>query len=189
MKTTALKLTTAQAIKAAYVLQQELGASIAQVMYKPDDAEDDDYIGIDEQDASAAYNCADDYDGMSPEEAEEQFLAGRHSWELWTYEAAPAGPVNALEQNLQTLTEQLNKGRGGEPVRWQVQHRTLCQGWISAWRDIDEQGVETPTTYATRGEAEAALAEFLGDIAAEIASGEREEDNGYDAADFRVVEV
>ncbi len=91
LNTIAIKLPTAQAIKAAYVLQQELGANIAQVMYKPDDAEDDDYIGIDEQDAEACYNCADDYDGMSPEEAEEQFLAGRHSWELWVYETEGAG--------------------------------------------------------------------------------------------------
>jgi hypothetical protein len=44
-------------------------------------------------------------------------------------------------------------------------------------------------TFATREDAERELADFLADIDAEIKSGEREADNGYDASEFEIVEV
>jgi hypothetical protein len=67
---------------------------------------------------------------------------------------------------------------------YEVQHYTLCQGWTNTWL-IDDK----PQTFATRKEAERELAEFLADIQAEIDTNEREPDNGYDASEFRIVEV
>lgn len=69
-------------------------------------------------------------------------------------------------------------------VRYEVQHYTLCQGWINTWLEDDK-----PMTFATREDAERELADFLADIDAEIKSGEREADNGYDASEFEIVEV
>jgi hypothetical protein len=49
---------------------------------------------------------------------------------------------------------------------YEVQHHTLCQCWINTWL-IDDK----PQTFATRAEAE------------------REAEQGYDASEFRIVEV
>lgn len=65
---------------------------------------------------------------------------------------------------------------------FEVQHYTHCQGWVNTWL-VDDQ----PQRFTTREEAEAELAEFLADIEAEIASGEREPDNGYSADEFRII--
>jgi len=69
-------------------------------------------------------------------------------------------------------------------MTYEVQHYTLCQGWVNTWL-IDDK----PHTFKTREEAEEELANFLADIEAEIELGEREADNGYDASEFQVVEI
>jgi hypothetical protein len=73
-------------------------------------------------------------------------------------------------------------------MAWEVQHHTLCQGWINTWSE-EVDGVSRPLVYETEAEAQAELQEFLREIAEEIAYGERDPDNGYDAEEFRIVEV
>lgn len=55
-------------------------------------------------------------------------------------------------------------------MTYEVHHFTLCDGWINCWRTIDAAGNVTPEQYDTHAEADAAIDEFLGDIAAEIAT-------------------
>ena len=74
-------------------------------------------------------------------------------------------------------------------MTYEVHHFTLCDGWINCWKRIDANGSETPEQYDTLAEAEAAIEEFLSDIASEIASGERAPDEGYDRDEFAVVEI
>jgi hypothetical protein len=73
-------------------------------------------------------------------------------------------------------------------MAWEVQHHTLCQGWINTWSE-EVDGVSRPLTYPSEAAAQDALEEFLREIAEEIAYGERDPDHGYDAEEFRVVEV
>lgn len=72
---------------------------------------------------------------------------------------------------------------------FEVQHYTICQGWINTWSIINDDDTQTPQQFATREEAQKELDAFFADIADEIASGEREEDQGYDEGDFRIEEV
>ncbi|MCZ8081432.1 MAG: hypothetical protein O9289_19630 [Rhodobacteraceae bacterium] len=73
-------------------------------------------------------------------------------------------------------------------MAWEVQHHTLCQGWINTWSE-EVDGVSRPLTYPSEAAAQDALEEFLREIAEEIAYGERDPDQGYDSQEFRVVEV
>ncbi|GGC16860.1 hypothetical protein GCM10011494_39680 [Novosphingobium endophyticum] len=50
-------------------------------------------------------------------------------------------------------------------------------------------GTQRAPTFASRSEAQAALAEFFGEIREEIATGQREVDNGYDPSEFRIVKA
>ncbi|MAJ64469.1 MAG: hypothetical protein CL557_12710 [Alphaproteobacteria bacterium] len=76
-----------------------------------------------------------------------------------------------------------------EPTRYEVQHYTFCDGWVNTWRVCNADGTDEPQTFATIEEAQAEIDEFLADIEAEIAAGERDEDQGYDASEFCIVEV
>lgn len=73
--------------------------------------------------------------------------------------------------------------------RYEVQTRTFFDGWVNCWLTTDEAGKEVPIIYATEAEAQAGIKEFLDDIAAEIASGERGPDDGYSEDEFQVVAV
>ena len=73
-------------------------------------------------------------------------------------------------------------------MAWEVQHHAICQGWINTWSE-EVDGVSRPLIYPSEAEAQFELQEFLREIAEEIAYGERDPDNGYDAEEFRVVEV
>lgn len=64
-------------------------------------------------------------------------------------------------------------------MTYEVHHFTLCDGLINCWKTIDASGAQTPEQYETRAEAEAAIDEFLADIANDIAAGECEPDHGY----------
>lgn len=55
-----------------------------------------------------------------------------------------------------------------------VEHNTICDEWVNTWQ-LDG----TPHTFATREDAERALAEFLEDA----------EGMDYDADEFRIVEI
>ena len=68
---------------------------------------------------------------------------------------------------------------------YEVQTHTVCDGWINCWTwvDTDCDDVETPQTFETYEEAEAAIYEFFADLArAGMASM-------YDLDDYRVVEL
>jgi len=67
-------------------------------------------------------------------------------------------------------------------MTYEVQHWTLCDGWINCW-SVDDQ----PQLFATWGQAQAELDEFFADIAAEIKAGDRAPDEGYDRDEFRIV--
>lgn len=73
-------------------------------------------------------------------------------------------------------------------MAWEVQHHTICQGWINCWSE-EVDGESRPLRYANEAEACFALQSFLAEIAAEIDAGERDPDCGYEADEFRVVEV
>ncbi len=73
-------------------------------------------------------------------------------------------------------------------IQFEVQHFTLCDGWINTWT-IDEGTGPQPQAFASADAAQAEIAEFLGDIQAEIAAGERAADEGYSRDEFRIVEV
>lgn len=74
-------------------------------------------------------------------------------------------------------------------TQYEVHHFTLCDGWVNCWRAIDDQGHDVPETFATEAAAQAAIDEFLADIAADIAAGGRAPDDGYDRDEFAVVAI
>ncbi|WP_106754590.1 hypothetical protein [Pannonibacter carbonis] len=74
-------------------------------------------------------------------------------------------------------------------MSYEVQQFTLCDGWTNTWTVLLEDGSSVPETFATRAEAEAALAEFLADIADAVAAGYMEPDGGYSEAGFRIVKA
>lgn len=74
-------------------------------------------------------------------------------------------------------------------MTYEVQIYTLCDGWVNTWLVDDEEGQSAPETFASQEDAQAALDEFLGEIAEEISIGQRAPDEGYDHAEFRVVKA
>jgi hypothetical protein len=78
MNAVSIKLTTPEAICAACDMAVLIGEEQFQVMYKPDHAEDDDYIGVDLEEFA---QVKDDPEGFA-----EFCSGGRHSWEVWVYE-------------------------------------------------------------------------------------------------------
>lgn len=73
-------------------------------------------------------------------------------------------------------------------MKYEVQHYTLCGGWINTWL-ICEAGIETPHIFDNKEEAQAELDEFFADIKAEIKRGERAPDEGYSADEFRITAI
>ena len=68
------------------------------------------------------------------------------------------------------------------PTRFAVQTRFFPDQWENCWT-VDG----APLTFATRAEAQAELDAHLADIADAVAAGDMID--GYDPADFRIVEV
>jgi len=73
-------------------------------------------------------------------------------------------------------------------MAYEVQTYTICQGWINCW-SIDGNGVSKPQIFETRADAQAEIDAFMADIQAQIDSGERALDEGYDLEDYRIVEI
>lgn len=71
--------------------------------------------------------------------------------------------------------------------RYEVQHYTLCDGWINTWSDYDEDGNETPSTYDSFEDALNELDSFLDDEQEAFEEGNIE--SPYDRDEFRIVEV
>jgi hypothetical protein len=97
---------------------------------------------------------------------------------LWTY-----------LQGYAKKRKEAGNGRGTR-MKWEVQHYTLCDGWINTWSITDERiGHDKPLVFETEQDAQREIDEFLGDIEAEVEAGERAEDEGYSEDEFRIVEV
>ena len=71
---------------------------------------------------------------------------------------------------------------------YEVQIKTLCEGWVNTWTTSDSDGNDAPRMFATKTDAQAGLDEFLNDVRSQIASGERNQDEGYEHEQFRIVE-
>jgi len=65
---------------------------------------------------------------------------------------------------------------------FEVQHHTLCHGWINCWT-VDDQ----PQIFDTDPEAQAQLDAFFANIADDILTGERASDEGYHREEFRII--
>jgi hypothetical protein len=87
MATIAVKLTSVEAVRAACELSIAEGEAQVQVMYKSDNFEDDDYVGVDLEEFAGV---------LKGDESLEDFCGeGRHSWELWVYDEQDAGDYEA----------------------------------------------------------------------------------------------
>lgn len=71
--------------------------------------------------------------------------------------------------------------------KFEVQHYTLCDGWINTWSDYDEDGNEKPSTYDSFEDALNELDSFLDDEQEAFEEGNIE--SPYDRDEFRIVEV
>ena len=71
--------------------------------------------------------------------------------------------------------------------KFEVQHYTLCDGWINTWSDYDEDGNEKPSTYDSFEDALNELDSFLDDEQEAFEEGNIE--SPYDRDEFRIAEV
>jgi hypothetical protein len=108
MRSIAIKLTTPDEIRAACDMAVLMGEEQFQVMYKPDQAEDDDYVGVDLEEFSQARS--DDYFLV-------EFLEGRHSWELWVYESRPAAAADYAKASLPPGPYRYEQGETADTYR------------------------------------------------------------------------
>lgn len=67
-------------------------------------------------------------------------------------------------------------------MRYEVQMNTVCQGFVNTWTVDDER-----ETFATRGEAQAALDDFLAEVKQAFDDGDISGE--YELDEFRIVEV
>ena len=72
-------------------------------------------------------------------------------------------------------------------MAYEIRQYILCQGWVNSWTVHYPDGSSAPEIFASYEEAEAELTAFLAEIDAEIASGERAEDEGFDRGEFAIV--
>jgi hypothetical protein len=70
---------------------------------------------------------------------------------------------------------------------FEIQHYTLCDGWINCWSYEDDDGETIPTTYDTFEEAQQELSDFLNDSEYEYQIGNI--DTRYDASEYRIVQI
>ncbi len=74
-------------------------------------------------------------------------------------------------------------------MKYEIQHSTFVDGWVNTSTTEDADGNEIPLVFDSREEAQAEIDSDLAEIAAQIASGERAADEGYDPDEYRVREV
>lgn len=69
---------------------------------------------------------------------------------------------------------------------YEVQHFTLCDGWINTWTNIDDDGNDTPSVYETEEAAKKALDEYLFDTFIAYMNGDLAEP--YNHNEFRIMQ-
>lgn len=72
-------------------------------------------------------------------------------------------------------------------MTYEVQHFTLCDGWINTWTTYDEQNNEIPSVFDTYEDAQEALDDFLKEE--KKAFKRKEIDSMYEEDEFRIEEV
>ena len=72
-------------------------------------------------------------------------------------------------------------------AKFEVQHFTLCDGWVNTWLNWDKHGNVTPDIFNSYADASMALDEFLDDELYEFNQGNI--DSMYEIDEFRIMEI
>lgn len=72
-------------------------------------------------------------------------------------------------------------------MKFEIQHYTLCDGWINTWTVTNEDGTEEPETFDSYNDAWDSLIDFLQQEDQDYFNGYIE--SRYTADEFRIVEV
>ena len=72
-------------------------------------------------------------------------------------------------------------------MRYEIQHFTLCDGWVNTWLSWDDEGNVVAETFDSYADASMALDEFLSDEEYEYKQGNIE--SSYEKEEFRIVEI
>jgi len=75
------------------------------------------------------------------------------------------------------------------PIRYHVEHRTICQGWINCWTSYDQYGNPSPTLFDTREQAKEELSEYLAESMYYFQTGTLESPESRDNYRISAVEV
>ena len=75
----------------------------------------------------------------------------------------------------------------GKPMKYEVQHWTLCNSWINTWTVTDSEGNESPSYFPSYAQAQAALSDFLKEELIEYQNGNIE--SPYTSEEFRITPV
>ena len=71
--------------------------------------------------------------------------------------------------------------------KFEVQHFTLCDGWVNTWHEYDNDNNEVPMIFDAFGDALLELDNFLADEIKAYNMGDIE--SPYDINEFRIVEL
>lgn len=71
--------------------------------------------------------------------------------------------------------------------KYEIQHFTLCDGWVNTWLSWDDEGNVVAETFDSYADASMALDEFLSDEEYEYEQGNIQ--SPYDKDEFRIVEI
>jgi hypothetical protein len=83
-----------------------------------------------------------------------------------------------------TSTEAKTSAKKQAPlIAYEIQTLTFADGWVNTWTYEDSEGDMQPETFPTREAAQAALDEYLHDLADDVALGNI---SGYDPEEFQV---
>jgi hypothetical protein len=72
-------------------------------------------------------------------------------------------------------------------MKYEIQHFTLCNGWVNTWTITDEEGNSTPEIFDNYANASVSLCEFLEEEKEAFENGFIE--SPYTEDEFRIVEV
>ena len=72
-------------------------------------------------------------------------------------------------------------------MKYEIQHYTLCDGWINTWTIENEDGSTESEYFETKEQAISALADFLDEENRAYLNGYIE--SPYDIQEFRIEEV